>query len=77
MKRLLVLFGIVLSGLLFAQDPEFIPHQIELRGTALGQTYAIDMDNDGDIDIGVGSGWMREKTVWWYENTGGDASTWT
>ncbi len=64
-----LLFLTVFAGFVFvksanSQIPEFKYFEIGQTDELLGQTSLVDVDNDGDLDYIVGSGY---GTIWWFE----------
>jgi hypothetical protein len=65
---LLTIAAVLLAASLHAADPSFQVHEISRPGgTNFGQTSAVDIDQDGDLDFVSG---QQFKTVFWFENQG-------
>jgi hypothetical protein len=71
-KFCLFTMSLIITLLLHAQIPEFSYEEIgEVGNTMLCQESLADLDNDGDLDIVIGS---NAGTIWWFENI--DGSEW-
>jgi hypothetical protein len=71
-KFCLFTLSLIITLLLHAQIPEFSYEEIgEVGNTMLCQESLADLDNDGDLDIVIGS---NAGTIWWFENI--DGSEW-
>ncbi len=68
-KTMILGIALMTTCILFAQFPEFTYEEIgETEENLLCQQSLADLDNDGDLDIVIGS---NVGTIWWFENSDG------
>ncbi len=68
-KTMILGIALMTTSILFAQFPEFTYEEIgETEENLLCQQSLADLDNDGDLDIVIGS---NVGTIWWFENSDG------